>query len=99
MDIGNHNVDKGNCDSYETVMKFVNKHPVELFINKDGKMTDFTEEWIRLNNFKHAMQNEVGHFTDTDLDKRIIDRQLPPFVENSYTKKTQILNPGCGQGY
>ena len=39
-------------------------------------MTDFTEEWIRLNNFKHAMQNEVGHFTDTDLDKRIIDRQL-----------------------
>ena len=35
MDIGNHNVDKGNCDSYETVMKFVNKHPVELFINKE----------------------------------------------------------------
>ena len=38
MDIGNHNVDKGNCDSYETVMKFVNKHPVvELFINKGTK--------------------------------------------------------------
>ena len=36
MDIGNHNVDKGNCDSYETVMRFVNKHPVvELFINKE----------------------------------------------------------------
>ena len=36
MDIGNHNVDKGNCNSYETVMKFVNKHPVvELFINKE----------------------------------------------------------------
>ena len=50
-------------------------------------MTDFTEEWIRLNNFKHAMQNEVGHFTDTDLDKRIIDRQLPPFVENSFPDK------------
>lgn len=64
-------------------------------------MTDFTEEWIRLNNFKHAMQNEVGHFTDTDLDKRIIDRQLPPFVENSFPDKkdANIIDLGCGQGY
>ena len=64
-------------------------------------MTDFTEEWIRLNNFKHAMQNEVGHFTDTDLDKRIIDRQLSPFIENSFPDKkdANIIDLGCGQGY
>ena len=52
-------------------------------------MTDFTEEWIRLNNFKHAMQNEVGDFIDTDLDKRIIDRQLPPFIENSFPEMSE----------
>ena len=64
-------------------------------------MTDFTEEWIRLNNFKHAMQNEVGDFIDTDLDKRIIDRQLQPFIENSFPDKKDIniIDIGCGEGY
>ena len=47
-------------------------------------MTDFTEEWIRLNNFKHAMQNEVGHFTDTDLDKNKLKETLKDlYVEAS----------------
>ena len=47
------------------------------------------------------MQNEVGDFIDTDLDKRIIDRQLPPFIENSFPdkKNVNIIDIGCGEGY
>ena len=36
MDIGNHNVENDNCQSYEVTMRFINNHPVvEMFINKE----------------------------------------------------------------
>ena len=33
-------------------------------------MTEFTEEWIRLNNFKFSMQNEVARLPETELDEK-----------------------------
>ena len=34
MDIGNANVNKGTCEQYETVLKFVDGHPiVELYVD------------------------------------------------------------------
>jgi|TARA_B100000929_G_C15399607_1_gene384090 hypothetical protein len=36
MDIGNHNIEQGKCESYHTVMKFVNDHPiVEIYIERN----------------------------------------------------------------
>ena len=64
-------------------------------------MTEFTEEWIRLNNFKFSMQNEVARLPETELDRKIIDRQLIPFIQNSYPDKKDIniLDIGCNEGY
>ena len=36
MDIGNYNVEKDNCQSYEVIMRFINNHPVvEMYLNKE----------------------------------------------------------------
>ena len=40
MDIGNANIEKGICEKYHTVMKFVNEHPiVEIHMKKVDKVT------------------------------------------------------------
>lgn len=41
MDIGNANIEKGICDHYHTIMKFVNDHPiVEIHIEKSQSLVD-----------------------------------------------------------
>lgn len=64
-------------------------------------MTDFTEEWIRQKQFKLAVENEVQHQPETNLDKQIIDRQLPGFIQSIYPDKkdVNIMDIGCNEGY
>jgi hypothetical protein len=51
MDIGNANIKDGICEQYETIMKFVNDHPiVEIHLTKEKDMTKMGLEfnaWIQ----------------------------------------------------
>lgn len=61
----------------------------------------FDEAWIRQKQFKYAMENEVLYRPTTELDHRIIDKQLKGFIDGaaSEDKKKFILDIGCGDGY
>ena len=54
-------------------------------------MTDFTEEWIRQKQFKLAVENEVQHQPETNLDKQIIDRQLPDLFKAFIQIKKMLI--------
>ena len=61
----------------------------------------FDEAWIRQKKFKYAMENEVLYRPTTELDHRIIDKQLKGFIVSATQedKKKFILDIGCGDGY
>lgn len=61
----------------------------------------FDEAWIRQKQFKFAMENEVLYRPETDLDKKVIDKFLEPFIKNIQIddKEINIIDIGCGHGY
>ena len=61
----------------------------------------FDEQWIRQKQFKVAMENEVIYIPSTVIDHKVIDAQLPGFVEGATAgdKNKFILDIGCGDGY
>lgn len=61
----------------------------------------FDEAWIRQKQFKYAMENEAVYTPSTAVDHKVIDAQLPAFIDNATDndKKKFILDIGCGDGY
>ena len=61
----------------------------------------FDESWIRQKQFKVAMENEVIYIPSTVIDHKVIDAQLPGFIEGATAgdKTKFILDIGCGDGY
>jgi hypothetical protein len=61
----------------------------------------FDDSWIRQKQFKVAMENEVSYIPSTVIDHKVIDAQLPGFIEGATAgdKTKFILDIGCGDGY
>lgn len=61
----------------------------------------FDETWIRQKQFNYAMENEVVYTPTTAVDHKVIDAQLPGFINSATAedKKKFILDIGCGDGY
>lgn len=61
----------------------------------------FDETWIRQKQFNYAMENEVVYTPTTAVDHKVIDAQLPGFIDSATAedKKKFILDIGCGDGY
>lgn len=61
----------------------------------------FDEAWIRQKQFKVAMENEVIYRPTTAIDHKVIDAQLPAFIDGATQedKAKFILDIGCGDGY
>lgn len=61
----------------------------------------FDETWIRQKQFKVAMENEVIYRPSTAIDHKVIDAQLPAFINGATLedKSKFILDIGCGDGY
>ena len=61
----------------------------------------FDEAWIRQKQFKYAMENEVVYQPSTDIDHKVIDAQLPGFIDGATggDKNKFIMDIGCGDGY
>lgn len=61
----------------------------------------FDETWIRQKQFNYAMENEVVYAPTTAVDHKVIDAQLPGFINSATAedKKKFILDIGCGDGY
>ena len=61
----------------------------------------FDETWIRQKQFNYAMENEVVYTPTTAVDHKVIDAQLPGFIDSATVedKKKFILDIGCGDGY
>ena len=43
----------------------------------------FDDSWIRQKQFKVAMENEVKYIPSTVIDHKVIDAQLPGFIEGA----------------
>jgi len=61
----------------------------------------FDDSWIRQKQFKVAMENEVNYIPSTVIDHKVIDAQLPGFIEGATAgdKTKFVLDIGCGDGY
>lgn len=61
----------------------------------------FDDTWIRQKQFKVAMENEVIYIPSTVIDHKVIDAQLPGFIEGATAgdKTKFVLDIGCGDGY
>lgn len=61
----------------------------------------FDESWIRQKQFKYAMENETLYQPTGPVAHRIIDNQLPAFINGATGENTKkfILDIGCGDGY
>jgi hypothetical protein len=80
MDIGNANIKNGVCKQYETVMKFVNDHPIiEIHLTKEKDMTKMGKEfqaWIQNTWMEHldeklAWQEKVDYTQEQWLKKNL----------------------------
>ena len=61
----------------------------------------FDEPWIRQKQFNYAMENETLYQPTGEVAHRIINNQLPAFIEGATgdDNKQFILDIGCGDGY
>ena len=89
MDIGNANIKDGVCEQYETIMKFVNDHPIiEIHLTKEKKMTKMGLEfdtWVQntwMDHLDEKMQwNEKVDYTQKDWLKKNLDFLTNKFQE------------------
>ena len=89
MDIGNANIKDGVCEQYETIMKFVNDHPIiEIHLTKEKKMTKMGLEfdaWVQntwMDHIDEKMQwNEKVDYTQKDWLKKNLDFLTNKFQE------------------
>ena len=89
MDIGNANIKDGVCEQYETIMKFVNDHPIiEIHLTKEKKMTKMGLEfdaWIQniwMDHLDEKMQwKEKVDYTQKDWLKKNLDFLTNKFQE------------------
>ena len=89
MDIGNANIKDGVCEQYETIMKFVNDHPIiEIHLIKEKKMTKMGLEfdaWVQntwMDHLDEKMQwNEKVDYTQKDWLKKNLDFLTNKFQE------------------
>ncbi len=89
MDIGNANIKDGVCEQYETIMKFVNDHPIiEIHLTKEKKMTKMGLEfdaWIQniwMDHLDEKMQwKEKVDYTHEDWLKKNLDFLTNKFQE------------------
>ena len=89
MDIGNANIKDGVCEQYETIMKFINDHPIiEIHLTKEKKMTKMGLEfdaWIQniwMDHLDEKMQwNEKVDYTQKEWLKKNLDFLTNRFQE------------------
>ena len=92
MDIGNANIKDGVCEQYETIMKFVNDHPIiEIHLTKEKKMTKMGLEfdaWVQntwMDHLDEKMQwNEKVDYTQKDSLKKNLD-----FLTNNFQEEVR----------
>ena len=92
MDIGNANIKNGVCEQYETIMKFVNDHPIiEIHLTKEKKMTKMGLEfnaWIQniwMDHLDEKMQwNEKVEYTQKEWLSMNLD-----FLTNKFQKEVR----------
>jgi hypothetical protein len=95
MDIGNANITNGVCVQYETIMKFVDDHPiVEIHLTKEKNMTDMGLEfqaWVQNTWMKHLdeklMWREEVDYTQDEWLKKNLDFLTDRFQETVRNKK------------
>jgi uncharacterized protein CbrC (UPF0167 family) len=78
MDIGNANIKNGVCEQYETIMKFVNDHPIiEIHLTKEKEMTEMGLE------FQAWVQNTwMEH-----LDEKMQWKEKVDYTQEQWLKK------------
>ena len=89
MDIGNANIKDGVCEQYETIMKFVNDHPIiEIHLTKEKSMTKMGTEfqaWIQNTWMEHLDENwhwkETVDYTQADWLKNNMEFLTKRFQE------------------
>jgi len=92
MDIGNANIKDGVCEQYETIMKFVNDHPIiEIHLTKEKKMTKMGLEFnawtqnIWMDHLDEKMQwNEKVEYTQKEWLSMNLD-----FLTNKFQKEVR----------